>query len=294
MNLCDTKTIKHIMSVFDLKFRKEFGQNFLINRSVVEDIADSCADSVDTSILEIGPGIGPLTTELALRYKQVVALEIDNGLIPVLKYTLGEFNNVTVYNEDVMKTDLEALLRPYFERGKVSVCANLPYYITTPILMKLLECGLPFDYITIMIQSEVADRLCAKAGSSDYGAITAVLAYYGIAEKLFTVSAGNFMPAPKVNSTVVRIKLHKDKPYQPMDEKVFFRTIKGAFEQRRKTLPNALSASFGELTKNEITEAILQCGHKPDIRGEKLDVSQFVTLSDKLFELINNQNTNQE
>ena len=261
----------------------------MINRTVVEDIADNCADSVETSILEIGPGIGPLTTELALRYNQVVALEIDHGLIPVLKYTLGEFNNVTVYNEDVMKANLDELLKPYFERGSVSVCANLPYYITTPILMKLLESGLPFDYITIMIQSEVADRLCAKAGSSNYGAITAVLAYYGIAEKLFTVSAGNFMPAPKVNSTVVRIKLYKDKPYIPKDEKTLFRTIKGAFEQRRKTLPNALAASFGELTKEEITDAILSCGHKADIRGERLDVSQFVELSDKLFDIINNK-----
>ena len=139
-------------------------------------------NSVDTSILEIGPGIGPLTTELALRYNQVVALEIDHGLIPVLKYTLGEFNNVTVYNEDVMKADLDELLKPYFEKGKVSVCANLPYYITTPILMKLLECGLPFDYITIMIQSEVADRLCAKAGSSAYGAITAYEGNEGCSE----------------------------------------------------------------------------------------------------------------
>ena len=289
MNLCDVKTIKHIMTVFDLKFRKEFGQNFLINRTVVEDIADNCADSTDTSILEIGPGIGPLTTELALRYEQVVALEIDHGLIPVLKYTLGEFTNVTVYNEDVMKADLDTLLKPYFEKGKVSVCANLPYYITTPILMKLLECGLPFDYITIMIQSEVADRLCAKAGSSDYGAITAVLAYYGVSEKLFTVSAGNFMPAPKVNSTVVRIKLHKNKPYLPKDEKTLFRTIKGAFEQRRKTLPNALAASFGELTKDEITEAIISCGHKPDIRGERLGIEEFVALSDKLYECIQNK-----
>ena len=286
MNLCDPKTIKHIMTVFDLKFRKEFGQNFLINRAVVEDIADNCADSADTSILEIGPGIGPLTTELALRYQNVVALEIDNGLIPVLKYTLGEFTNVTVFNEDVMKVDLEAVLMPYFEKGKVSVCANLPYYITTPILMKLLECGLPFDYITIMIQSEVADRLCARAGSGDYGAITAVLAYYGVAEKLFTVSAGNFMPAPKVNSTVVRIKLHKNKPYTPKDEKTMFRTIKGAFEQRRKTLPNALAAAFGELSKDEITDAIVACGYKPDIRGERLDISEFVELSDKLFDLI--------
>lgn len=289
MNLCDVKTIKHIMSVFDIKFRKEFGQNFLINRSVVEDIADNCADSVDTSILEIGPGIGPLTTELALRYKQVVALEIDHGLIPVLKYTLGEFNNVNVYNEDVMKANLDELLKPYFDAGRVSVCANLPYYITTPILMKLLECGLPFDCITIMIQSEVADRLCAKAGSSEYGAITAVLAYYGVSEKLFTVSAGNFMPAPKVNSTVVRIKLHKQKPYVPKDEKTLFRTIKGAFEQRRKTLPNALAASFGELTKDEITDAILSCGHKADIRGERLSIQDFVTLSDKLFEIIKNK-----
>ena len=289
MNLCDVKTIKHIMSVFDIKFRKEFGQNFLINRSVVEDIADNCADSVETSILEIGPGIGPLTTELALRYKSVVALEIDNGLIPVLKYTLGEFTNVTVINEDVMKANLDELLKPYFDAGRVSVCANLPYYITTPILMKLLECGLPLDYITIMIQSEVADRLCASAGSGDYGAITAVLSYYGVAEKLFTVSAGNFMPAPKVNSTVVRIKLHKNKPYVPKDEKALFRTIKGAFEQRRKTLPNALAAAFGELSKEEITDAIVSCGHKPDIRGEKLGIAEFVQLSDKLYELVKNK-----
>lgn len=287
MNLCDVKTIKHIMNVFDIKFRKEFGQNFLINRSVVEDIADNCADSTDTSILEIGPGIGPLTTELALRYRDVVALEIDHGLIPVLKYTLGEFTNVTVYNEDVMKADLDALLKPYFDKGRVSVCANLPYYITTPILMKLLECGLPFDYITIMIQSEVADRLCAKAGSSNYGAITAVLSYYGVAEKLFTVSAGNFLPAPKVNSTVVRIKLHKNKPYVPQNEKVFFRTIKGAFEQRRKTLPNALAAAFGELSKEEITAAIVACGHSADIRGERLGVADFVALSNELNNLIN-------
>ena len=289
MNLCDVKTIKHIMSVFDIKFRKEFGQNILINRSVVEDIADNCADSVETSILEIGPGIGPLTTELALRYKSVVALEIDNGLIPVLKYTLGEFTNVTVINEDVMKANHDELLKPYFDAGRVSVCANLPYYITTPILMKLLECGLPFDYITIMIQSEVADRLCARAGSGDYGAITAVLSYYGVAEKLFTVSAGNFMPAPKVNSTVVRIKLHKNKPYVPKDEKALFRTIKGAFEQRRKTLPNALAAAFGELSKEEITDAIVSCGHKPDIRGEKLGIAEFVQLSDKLYELVKNK-----
>jgi len=241
MNLCDIQTIKQIMSVYGLKFRKEFGQNFLTNSMVVEDIADNCCDGRSQTILEIGPGIGTLTAKLAERYPNVVSLEIDKSLIPVLAYTLEDYKNVRIINEDVMKANLGAILAPYFEGG-ISVCANLPYYITTPILMKLLESGLPFDYITVMIQSEVADRLCAKAGSRDCGAITTVLSYYGTAEKLFTVSAGNFMPPPKVNSSVVRIKLYKDKPYKPKDEAIFFRTVKAAFEQRRKTLPNALSA----------------------------------------------------
>ena len=287
MNLCDIKTIKQIMAMFSLNFRKEFGQNFLTNNMVVEDIADNCCDDAESTILEIGPGIGSLTRELAERYKNVVALEIDHGLIPVLKYTLGEYKNVTVINEDVMKADLGEILAPYFENGgKVSVCANLPYYITTPILMKLLESGLPFEYITIMIQSEVADRLCATPGDKNCGAITSVLGYYGAPEKLFKVSAGNFIPAPKVDSSVVRIKLHREKPYKPLDEHTFFRTIRAAFEQRRKTLPNALSAVFGELSKEEITEIIASCGHDVNIRGEKLGVAEFTALSDGLYKAI--------
>lgn len=284
MNLCDIKTIKQIMAMFSINFRKEFGQNFLTNNMVVEDIADNCCLDPNTTILEIGPGIGSLTRELCERYQNVVALEIDHGLIPVLKYTLDEYKNVTVINEDVMKADLGALLAPYFAEGPVAVCANLPYYITTPILMKLLESGLPFSHITIMIQAEVADRLCAAPGGKDCGAITAVLNYYGTPEKLFRVSAGNFIPAPKVDSTVVRITLHKEKAYRPKDEATFFRTIRAAFEQRRKTLPNALSAVFGELTKDEITEAVIACGHAPDIRGEKLSTEQFTVLSDALYE----------
>ena len=286
MNLCDIKTIRQIMAMFSINFRKEFGQNFLTNNMVVEDIADNCCLDPNTTILEIGPGIGSLTRELCERYRRVVALEIDHGLIPVLKYTLGEYNNVTVINEDVMKTDLDALLAPYFAEGPVAVCANLPYYITTPILMKLLESGLPFSHITIMIQAEVADRLCAAPGGKDCGAITAVLNYYGSPEKLFRVSAGNFLPAPKVDSTVVRITLHKEKPYRPKDEATLFRTIRAAFEQRRKTLPNALSAVFGELTKEEITAAVVACGHAPEIRGEKLSIEEFTALSDKLYEAI--------
>lgn len=273
--------------MFSLNFRKEFGQNFLTNNMVVEDIADNCCFDADSTILEIGPGIGSLTRELAQRYKNVIALEIDHGLIPVLKYTLDEYKNVTVINEDVMKADLASILAPYFESGKVSVCANLPYYITTPILMKLLESGLPFEYITIMIQSEVADRLCATPGDKNCGAITSVLGYYGSPEKLFKVSAGNFIPAPKVDSSVVRIKLHKDKPCKPLDEHTFFRTIRAAFEQRRKTLPNALSAVFSELSKEEITEIISLCGHDVNIRGEKLGVSEFTALSDMLYQAIN-------
>lgn len=283
MNLCDIKNIKQIMSVFGIKFHKEFGQNFLTNKMVVEDIAEYCCDGKSKTILEIGPGIGTLTVELAERYENVISLEIDKGLIPVLSYTLDEYNNVKVVNEDVMKTDLEALLAPYFEGG-VSVCANLPYYITTPILMKLLESRLPFDYITIMIQSEVADRLCAKAGSKDCGAITAVLSYYGEAEKLFTVNADNFMPPPKVNSSVVRIKLYKDKPYKPKNEEIFFKVIKAAFEQRRKTLLNALSCGFPEISKEKLAEIIEKAGHRSDIRGEKLDVKMFCELSDLIVE----------
>ena len=286
MNLCDIKTIKQIMAMFSLNFRKEFGQNFLTDISVVEDISDNCCDDASSSILEIGPGIGSLTACLAERYDSVVALEIDRGLIPVLKYTLGDYRNVTVINEDVMKADIEGILAPYFEKGKVSVCANLPYYITTPILMRLLECGLPFEYITIMIQSEVADRLCAAPGGKNCGAITAVLNYYGTAEKLFEVKADRFIPAPKVDSAVVRIKLHKDKPYKPLDEATFFRTIRAAFEQRHKTLPNALSAVFGELSKDEITDIIVSCGHSADIRGERLSTADFATLSDALYRAI--------
>ena len=205
MNLCDIKNIKSLMAMFGLNFRKEFGQNFLTNRLIPEDIADSCADKEDMMILEIGPGIGCLTQELAIRYKKVVAIEIDKGLIPILDKTLSDYDNVTVINDDVMKTDIAALVEKYSDGMPVSVCANLPYYITTPILMYLIESGVKFSSITVMVQNEVAARLAAKPGSSDYGAITAVLGYYGTTRKLFKVSAGSFIPAPKVDSAVVRI-----------------------------------------------------------------------------------------
>ncbi|MBR2650186.1 MAG: 16S rRNA (adenine(1518)-N(6)/adenine(1519)-N(6))-dimethyltransferase RsmA [Clostridia bacterium] len=283
MDLCNLSVIRSLMAEAGINFRKEYGQNFLTNRIIPEDIAESCTDNPESLIIEIGPGIGCLTAELASRYRRVVAVEIDRGLIPVLEKTLAEFDNVTVINEDIMKIDLAALVNEYSEGMPVSVCANLPYYITTPILMYLLESGVKLSNITVMVQNEVASRLVAAPGSSDYGAITAVLGYYGSVKKLFRVSAGCFVPAPKVDSAVVRIDLYDTPLYTPKNERLFRNSIKAAFEMRRKTLQNALSAKLG-YSKELIAAAILATGHPENVRGERLSVADFVTLSDYLAE----------
>ena len=285
MDLFNLSVIRSLMSEAGIAFRKEFGQNFLINRIIPEDIADSCADFSEMMILEIGPGIGCLTQELAIRYKKVVAVEIDTGLIPILERTMAEYDNVTVINDDIMKVDLAALVERYSEGMPVAVCANLPYYITTPILMRLLESGVKFSQITVMIQNEVAARLVAKPGSSDYGAITAVLGYYGECKKLFKVSAGCFTPMPKVDSAVVRIDLYREPRYIPTSEELFRDVIRAAFEMRRKTLLNALSAKLGKYTKDEILSAIRAIGKPDDIRGERLSTEDFVRLSDELAKI---------
>ncbi|MBQ8689218.1 MAG: 16S rRNA (adenine(1518)-N(6)/adenine(1519)-N(6))-dimethyltransferase RsmA [Clostridia bacterium] len=282
MDLCNLSVIREVMAEAGITFRKEFGQNFLINRIIPEDIADSCADDENSMILEIGPGIGCLTKELALRYKRVVAVEIDKGLIPVLAKTLAEFDNVTVINGDIMETDIQALVDEYSEGMSVSVCANLPYYITTPILMRLLESGVKFSSITVMVQNEVAARLVAPAGKSDYGAITAVLGYYGTARRLFKVTAGSFVPAPKVDSAVVRIDLYPTPIYHPKDEAFFRDLIKAAFEMRRKTLTNAINAKFPHIEKGRIAEALKSLGLDESIRGERLTTEDFVNLSNLL------------
>lgn len=282
MDLCNLSVIKALMSEQGITFRKEFGQNFLTNRMIPEEIAESCADEESSLIIEIGPGIGCLTRELAMRYKRVVAIEIDKGLIPILEKTLLEYDNVTVINEDVMKIDLDALIKEYSEGMKVSVCANLPYYITTPIIMRLIESGINFSSITVMVQNEVASRLTAKPGTSDYGAITAILGYYGTVRKLFKVSAGCFMPAPKVDSAVVRIDLFESPKYQPKNEKLFRDLIKAAFEMRRKTLVNAISAKLSHIEKEKIISALLELGFNASIRGERLSTEDFVKLSDLL------------
>ena len=281
MDLCDIREIKQIMNVFHLNFKKEFGQNFLTDRMVVEDIADMCCDygARESTILEIGPGIGTLSCELAKRYRRVVALEIDTGLIPVLKFTMGSYPNFTVVNEDVMKADLDTLLADAFAEGAVSVCANLPYYITTPVLMYLLESGVPFSSVTVMVQKEVADRITARAGSSEYGAITAAVAYYGRAEKLFTVSPGSFLPAPKVESAVMRITIHEENPYEDCNRKLLFDMMKAAFEQRRKTLSNTLRPILTPKERENLPQILEKMGFPADVRGEKLDVSHFATIA---------------
>ena len=292
MKLTDLSTVREIMSRHGITFQKKFGQNFLVSPQIPVRIAEAaCEGAADSpqGILEIGPGIGTLTRELCERADKVVALEIDTGLIPVLDETLADFDNVTVINQDVMKCDLEALVEREFlgEGMRVSVAANLPYYITTPILMKLLESRLPFDTITVMIQKEVAVRLTAPAGDPEYGAITASIAYYGEVERLFTVPAGCFMPAPKVDSAVVRIRLHREPPVSVVSEEMLFRTIRGAFAQRRKTLANSLTAEF-PIGREAIAAAIAAAELPAAVRGERLALADFARLADALSETINN------
>ncbi len=285
MDLCSPSVIKFLMSEANIAFRKEFGQNFLVNRAIPERIADECADTSDRLILEIGPGIGCLTQELALRYRKVVTVEIDKGLLPILAKTLSPYPNASVVNADVMELDLAALIAKESDGLPVSVAANLPYYITTPILMRLLESGIAFDSITVMVQKEVAERLTAAPGSKSYGAITAVLDYYGKAQRLFSVPAGCFLPAPKIDSAVVRIDLYKEKRFCPKDESLFFRVLHGAFEQRRKTLVNAVSSKTG-VDKAAVLDAVASLGLSETVRGERLSCEDFVRLSDALYQKI--------
>ncbi len=282
LKLTDIGYVKRLMAEYGITFQKKFGQNFLINPQIPERIADACGAEPDDAILEIGPGIGTMTQYLADRYAKVVAVEIDRALIPVLHNTLSAYDNVTIIEGDILQFDLPALFAEQFAGYHVTVCANLPYYITTPILMRLLESDLPIDHITVMIQKEVADRLTAPAGHADYGAVTAAVSYYAQVEKLFHVAAGNFLPAPKVDSAVIRMTLYKEPPVAVQDPAMLFRVIHAAFGQRRKTLCNALSAGMGDFTKEEILAVIRSAGFPETIRGERLSIADFAMLADAL------------
>lgn len=282
MDLCNLSVIRELMAEAGITFRKEFGQNFLTNRMIPMEIADRCADEEDSLIIEIGPGIGCLTKELAERYSRVVAVEIDKGLIPVLEKTMSEYDNVTVINADIMKLNLVELVEKYSSGRPVSVCANLPYYITTPILMYLLESGVKLKTITVMVQNEVATRLVAPAGNSEYGAITAVLNYYGRVSRLFKVSAGSFVPAPKVDSAVIRIDLYDKPPFDIKNADLFRALIRAGFEMRRKTLVNAITAKMPHIQKEKICDALEKIGHTATVRGERLTTEDFANLSNLL------------
>lgn len=275
MKLTDISYIKNQMEAHGVNFKKKFGQNFLTNERVVERIAENAAEGV----LEIGPGLGVLTVELCRNAKKVVAVEIDDTIIPLLKENTVGFDNLKIINTDVLKVDINKLIEEEFGDCKsVSVCANLPYYITTPVIMALAESGAGFESITVMIQKEVVTRLCAKPGNGEYGAITAALSYYGKCEKLFDVSAGNFIPKPKVDSAVMRINLYKEPPVSANRE-MLMKVIRGAFSQRRKTLANSLGTEFSHFGKAQIIEIIEKAGFPADIRGEKLSLEDFAKLA---------------
>ena len=277
MKLTDIGTVKELMG--ENAFKKQFGQNFLISESVPRRIAESgCAEGV----LEVGPGIGTLTRELCQNAKKVVAVEIDTTLLPILEKTLADFDNVTVISGDIMKTDINAIVKEQFaDCNEIAVCANLPYYITSPVLMKLLESRIPFKSITVMVQKEVATRLAAPAGHETYGALTAAVSYYAAVKKLFDVPAGCFMPKPKVDSAVVKLTLYQEPPVD-CNEETLFKVIKGAFAQRRKTLVNSLSTVIGHIPKSALAEIITSCGFAEGVRGEVLDIHAFAKIANAI------------
>ncbi len=275
--LTDIAYVRDLLSRHGFSFSKKLGQNFLINPSVCPRMAASCGADKAGGVLEIGPGVGVLTKELAAVAGQVVAIELDDRLLPVLDETLAECDNVAVVHGDALKLDLHALLRERFGDRPVSVCANLPYYITSPLIMALLESRLPIDALTVMVQREAADRLCAAPGTRAAGAVTLAVAYYAEAEKLFDVSRGSFMPAPNVDSAVIRLTVRKSPPVDVRDEKVLFRLIRAGFGQRRKTLLNSLAAALPD--RDRLRAALTAAGVSPTARAEELTLAQFAAIA---------------
>lgn len=275
--LTDIGYIKSVLAKHGFHFSKALGQNFLTNPMVCPRMAEACGLTKEYGALEVGPGCGVLTRELANLAGNVVALELDERLLPVLAETLEEQSNVEIVQGDVLKTDLHALLKEKFGEKKVAVCANLPYYITSPVIMALLESRLPVECITVMVQKEAADRLCAKPGTRECGAVTLAVAYYATAEKLFSVARGSFIPSPNVDSAVIRLTPRRDLPLEKEEEKQLFRFIKAAFGKRRKTLSNALQDTGYK--KEIILEILERAEVSPTARAEQLSLEQFMKIA---------------
>lgn len=275
-NLHDPAVIKEILSRSGFTFSKKLGQNFLINPTVCPRIAELGGAREGSGIIEIGPGIGVLTNELCKRAEKVVAIELDGRLIPILGETLTEHKNLKVINADVLDIDLKELIESEFKGLDVYVCANLPYYITSPIIMKLLQDRLPIKAVTTMVQREAADRLCAPLGSRESGAVTVAVEYYSEAKKLFNVPRGSFMPQPKVDSSVIQLSIRESTP-EIYDEALFFRIVRGIFTLRRKTVLNALSGSMG-IEKASAQRILERAGIEPTRRPEELDMPSLAAL----------------
>lgn len=286
MNLTNINEIKELLSRHGFRFSKSKGQNFLTAAWVPEDIAEASGADGNTGVLEVGPGIGCLTAELSKRAGRVLAIELDNALKPVLRDTLTDCGNVEIMFGDAGKLDLKELVNEKLPGLRHTVCANLPYNVTTPLITAFLEAGC-FDTVTVMIQKEVAQRICARPATADYGAFTVLVNWYAEPELLFTVPPSCFIPQPKVTSAVVRLRLRKTPPVEIKDEALFFRVVRASFGMRRKTLSNALSASFGEIGKENIEKLITDQGFDPMVRGETLSISDFAKISDAFSAFLN-------
>lgn len=279
--LWDIKNIREILERHRFNFAKSLGQNFLVNKNVCPAMAQEAVENSDVSVIEVGPGIGILTQELALRAKKVLAVEIDTRLLPVLEETLAEFDNVEILNADILKLDIPSLIEEKFSGEDVVVCANLPYYITSPVIMHFLESKSSIKSLTVMVQKEAADRLCADVGSREAGAVSVAVNFYAEAQKLFNVSKGSFYPQPKVDSAVIKLTVRQEPPVEIKDEKMFFQTVKAAFSQRRKTAANGISSGLN-MDKNDVIAAIEDTGLDPNVRAEKLTMEQLAKLADCL------------
>ena len=274
-----------VLDKYQFTFQKKFGQNFLIDTHVLEKIISAAGITEEDFVLEIGPGIGTMTQYLASAAREVCAVEIDKSLIPILEDTLKDYDNVTVINQDILKVDIAELAREKNQGKPIKVVANLPYYITTPIIMGLFESHVPVESITVMVQKEVADRMQVGPGTKDYGALSLAVQYYAEPYIVANVPPNCFMPRPKVGSAVIRLTRHKEPPVRVKDEKLLFGIIRASFNQRRKTLANGLKNYEGlPFTKEEIEEAISQCGFSPSVRGEALSLKEFAMLADVLWE----------
>ena len=283
MALTDRAYVRDLLERHGFTFSKAMGQNFLINPSVCPRMAEESGADKGVGVLEVGPGIGVLTVELAKRADKVVCVELDDRLLPILDETLADYDNVEIIHGDVLKVDLEEIIATRFAGIRVVICANLPYYITTPILMRLLESRLPVEAITVMVQKEAAQRLCAPPGTRECGAISAAIAYYADPKQVFSVSAGSFMPAPNVDSAVIRLDVRESSPVAVKDEAMLFTVVRGAFSQRRKTALNAISSAIG-MDKVTLGRCFEAAGIEANIRAEKLTLDDFASLADAILD----------